>query len=89
MVKKTFIVDAKGKWLEQAISICPQLSKAKLQMQFVDLKSNDELQLQFKQSHDSSATIYTDLRTLALTVSGMFGTTYICEQSFSRIYEHY
>ena len=93
MVKNPFVVAANDQWLNQASSGCPQLSKAKLQMQFVDMKADDELRKTFNQTGKSSATFwvhvnetqYTELRTLALTVSSMFGTTYICEQSFSHM----
>lgn len=94
MVKIPFAMEANGQWLEQANLVAPQLSKAKLQMQFVRMKADDELRLLFEQrGNESTATFwmklnvarYGELRTLGLTVSGMFGTTYICKQSFSHM----
>ena len=93
MVKNPFVVAATDAWLNQASCVCPQLSKAKLQMQFVDMKADDELRLLFDQTGKSSATFWVnlnkvqfqELRTLGITISGMFGTTYICEQGFSHM----
>ena len=45
MVKNPFVVEVNGKWLEQAISLYPHLSKANLQIQLIDLQSDDELGL--------------------------------------------
>lgn len=93
MVKNPFVVTANDPWLNQASSVCPQVSKARLQMEFVDMTADDELRLLFEKTGKSSAsfwvklneTQFSEIRTLALTVSSMFGTTYICEQSFSHM----
>ena len=91
MVKNPFAVDAQGMWLQQAATVCPELPKTKLQMQFVNLTADDELKLTFNKDYVTNFWIilngsaFPELKTLALTVCGMFGTTYICEQSFSQM----
>ena len=76
VVKNPFVVAANDQWLNQASCVCPQLSEATLQMQFVDMKANDELHLLFYQTGKSSATFLVnlnefqygaELRTLGLT----------------------
>ena len=94
MVKNPFVVEVNGKWLEQAISLYPHLSKANLQIQLIDLQSDDELGLIYANSVKESSekfwislnfASYLELRTLSMKVLGMFGSTYICEQSFSNM----
>ncbi len=55
MVKNPFVVGANDQWLAQASIVCPHLSKAKLQMQFIDMRADDEMQLVYNQSGKSSA----------------------------------
>ena len=90
MVRNPFIVEADGLWVTQAKNIYADRSAPKLQTKLIDLQSDDELKLLHgrKTSADFWLSVAQDcmeLKTLSLKVVGMFGSTYICESSFSNM----
>ena len=76
-------------WQTQAAAVFPHLTQ--LQRQLIDLQADDELELEFNRDQveeiwiglDQSA--FPELRTMAVNLLTIFGSTYICEQCFSNI----
>ena len=78
-------------WQTQAAAVLPHLSQENLQRQLIDLQADDELKLQFNRDLVEDFWIGLDpgafpvLRTMAVHMFTIFGTTYICEQCFSNM----
>ena len=90
MVRNPFIVEIDGLWLTQAKNIDPGLSTPNLQTQLIDLQSDDELQILHKSKTSAEFWLSipqscNELKSLSLKVVGMFGSTYVCESSFSNM----
>jgi len=89
-VRDPFIVTANGAWTVQAEKSFPLTSRAKLQLETVDLQSSAVLRNKLTEvgvidfwSKFVTETTYPTVRKLALSVLTMFGSTYTCESSFS------
>ena len=90
MVRNPFIVAVDDLWVTQAKKNYAYLSVPNLQNQLIDLQSDDELKIlhSCKSSADfwlSVPQICCELKSLSLEIVRMFGSTYICESSFSNM----
>lgn len=92
VITQPFLVDAMDEsWQAKAATALPQLSVPDLQRQLIELQADDELKLQFNRDQVENFWIglhpdaFPVLRTLALHILTIFGSTYICEQCFSNM----
>ena len=89
MVKNPFVVDVGGAWLQQATNLFPDLAATLLQTQLINIQSDDELELIYHTKPTEEFWLQCvpldckELKSLALRIIGMFGSTYICESGFS------
>ncbi|RXM30349.1 General transcription factor II-I repeat domain-containing protein 2A [Acipenser ruthenus] len=89
-VKNPFVVQANGTWCDQAKASFPDVEKAKLQLELIDLQSDEVLKMRHTETTcetfwttlvlDSK---YPHLRKVAFNILTMFGSTYVCESAFS------
>lgn len=76
-------------WQTQAATVFPHLTQ--IQRQLIELQADDELKLEFNRDHIEEFWIglhpgaFQELRTMAVDLLTIFGSTYICEQCFSSI----
>lgn len=88
-LKVPFAVSPAGEWIDVAANRFP-ISKALLQMEIIDLQEDLLLQMhkdksvqEFWGKHVSDK--YGNCKKLAIYLSTMFGSTYLCESSFSKM----
>ncbi|KAF2902670.1 hypothetical protein ILUMI_03516 [Ignelater luminosus] len=88
-LKSPFEVDVAAEWTDVAAKLF-NLSKPSLQMEIIDLQEDVSLQMyktvstaQFWAKHVPEK--YENCKTLAINLATMFGSTYICETSFSKM----
>lgn len=89
VVTQPFLVNAMDKsYQNQAQTAVPHLSPVNIQKDLIGIQADDELKLQFNNYDLEKFWIYLhpcELRTMALHILTIFGSTYICEQCFSNI----
>lgn len=88
-LKSPFEVDAAAEWTDVAAKLF-NLPKASLQMEIIDLQEDVSLQIYKKVSTEEFwvkhvTEKYQNCKKLAINLATMFGSTYICETSFSKM----
>lgn len=88
-LKSPFEVDAAGEWTDVAAKLF-NLPKPLLQMEIIDLQEDISLQIYKKVSTEEFwvkhvPEKYQNCKKLAINLATMFGSTYICETSFSKM----
>lgn len=88
-LKSPYEVDASGEWIDVAAKLF-SISKPSLQMEIIDLQENVSLQMyktasteEFWGKHVPET--YENCKKLAINLATMFGSTYVCESSFSKM----
>lgn len=88
-LKSPFEVDAAAEWTDVAAKLF-NLSKPSLQMEIIDLQEDISLQMyktvsteEFWGKHVPEK--YANCKKLAVNLTTMFGSTYVCEASFSKM----
>lgn len=91
LIKNPYITEPQGPWTEQVEGFCPDLSIASLQTELINLQADAELKHLFSKEATEDFWIalsphnFQSLKTLGLYVSGMFGSTWLCESLFSQM----
>lgn len=89
-LKSPFEVDATAEWTDVAAKLF-NLSKASLQLEIIDLQEDVSLQMIYKtvSTEDFWAKYvpekYKNCKKLAIYIATMFGSTYMCETSFTKM----
>lgn len=89
-LKSPFEVDAAAEWTDVAAKLF-NLPKPSLQMEIIDLQEDLSLQIYKKVSTEEFwvkhvPEKYKNCKKLAINLATMFGSTYICETSFSKMF---
>ncbi|XP_060880640.1 general transcription factor II-I repeat domain-containing protein 2-like [Metopolophium dirhodum] len=88
-LKNLFEVSPTGEWIDVATKLF-RLPKSSLQMEIIDLQEDISLQMNKTLSTEDFwikhvLDKYINCKTLAIKLATMFGSTYVCETSFSKM----